>query len=68
MKVNNRLLEFRQSAGLTQLGLAERSGVPWRTIQDQERGLWKSPTFATARKIARVLGKQVDEIWPGEGE
>ena len=68
----NKLAELRDEAGLTQRALAVLSGVPWRTIQDQEAGIFKSPNLATARKLIRVLSKRlrrkitVDYVWPDE--
>lgn len=68
----NRLAELRGEAGLTQKALADLSGVPWRTIQDQEAGIFKSPNLTKARALIRVLSKRlrrkitVDDVWPDE--
>jgi predicted ATPase/transcriptional regulator with XRE-family HTH domain len=48
------LREYRQSAGLTQEALAERSGVSVRGIQDLERGT-SQPQDGTIRRLAEAL-------------
>jgi DNA-binding XRE family transcriptional regulator len=69
---DNRLADLRGEAGLTQKALATLSKVPWRTIQDQEAGIFRTPNLATARKLTRVLSKRlkrkitVDYVWPDD--
>jgi predicted ATPase/transcriptional regulator with XRE-family HTH domain len=48
------LRQFRLAAQLTQEGLADRSGVSARTIQDVERGL-RLPHDDTAQRLSRAL-------------
>ncbi len=50
------LRSSRLSAGLTQEGLAERSGISARTISDVERGLRSKVYPTTARCLASALG------------
>jgi DNA-binding XRE family transcriptional regulator len=66
----NNLAEFRYEAAITQRELSELSGVPIRTIQDQEAGIFCSPNLKTARKLVKALSKSlkrkltVDGVWP----
>lgn len=53
--LGNRLRELRQSAGLTQVALAEASGVPQPRISKYERGT-RQPSLDTLRALAKVLG------------
>src|SRR5580704_10805627 len=46
----------RVAAGLTQEGLAERSGVSVRTIADLERGRTRRPYPSSVRALASALG------------
>lgn len=50
-----RLKELRTQAGLSQNGLADKSGVPVGTIRYFEYGL-REPTFDTLTKLAAGLG------------
>ena len=64
------LSEFRHEAGLTQVKLEELSGVSYRTIQDQEAGVFRYPNLKTARRITEALSKElgreitIDDVWP----
>ena len=60
--VENRVKEYRKAAKLTLAELAERSGVPISTIGDIELGA--EPRVITAIRIARVLGVNVELLWP----
>jgi putative transcriptional regulator len=51
-----RLHELREAAGLTQYGLAQRSGVPRQTIHRVEHGE-RMPGWEVACKLARALGQ-----------
>ena len=55
------LRRLRRQAGLTQEGLAERSGNHWTYISELERGL-KSPSLATIAALARGLDVQPHEL------
>jgi transcriptional regulator with XRE-family HTH domain len=46
----------RQSRGLTQAELAERSGLSGRAISDLECGLKQAPRSSTVRLLVRGLG------------
>ena len=46
---------FRLAAGLTQEGLAERSGLSWRGISDLERGVRHVPHRETLRRLLEGL-------------
>jgi len=71
-RVMCRLDEFRHKAKLTQVELGELSGVSYRTIQDQEAGVFRSPNLSKARLLTRALSKKlrrkitVDDVWPDE--
>ena len=61
--VGGRIKCFRESAGLTQEQLAERSGLPQSHISRLERG-HHSPSFVTLERIALALGIDVSELDP----
>jgi transcriptional regulator with XRE-family HTH domain len=56
----------RRSAGMSRPELAERSGVSVATILASERS-GRVPHLTTARRLARALNLDVDELFP-EGE
>jgi DNA-binding XRE family transcriptional regulator len=60
----NKLAYYRLKAALTQKALSGWSGVPIRTIQDQEAGIFRLPALDTARKLVRALGVTIDDVWP----
>jgi transcriptional regulator with XRE-family HTH domain len=53
------LRQVREQAGLTQAGLAQRSGVPLRTIQGWEQG-YRRPISPDFFRIVRALGVPAD--------
>jgi len=55
------LKEMRRRAGMTQRELAERSGVPRRTIQNWENGVAEPPA-RQLKRVADVLGCKVDDL------
>jgi tetratricopeptide (TPR) repeat protein/DNA-binding XRE family transcriptional regulator len=60
-----RLAGCRQSAGLSQLDLADRSGLSLRTVGNLERGRVRSPHPDTVRRLAdalRLRGQARDEF------
>lgn len=62
-RVTNSVRALRFKAGeMTQVELAERTGVTRQTIIAIERGHY-SPTLETAFKIARVFGVPFDEVF-----
>jgi putative transcriptional regulator len=62
----NRLRELRGELGLTQAELAERVGVSRKTINTVENGVFV-PSTLLALKLARALGRPVEEIFSLEG-
>lgn len=62
VKIENRIREFRKEAGLTQHGLAKRVGLKRRSIMAYENNTI-SPTLETAYKIAKVLDKDIKEVF-----
>ncbi len=56
-----RLKEWREYRGLTQVELAELAGVPQSTVSQAETGK-RSPHPGTARKFAEALGVEVEEL------
>ena len=57
-------LEFvRRTAGMSRPELAERSGVSVATILASER-FSRVPHLTTARRLARALNLDVDELFP----
>ena len=61
-RVGNRLLELRTERGLTQAALAELVGVSRKTINTVENAVF-IPSTLLALKIARALGRPVEEIF-----
>jgi len=51
-----RLRDLRDQLGLTRDQLAEKSGVPARTIQDIETGKIKNPGIETLKPLLIALG------------
>ncbi len=62
----NRLRDLRAERELTQAALAELVGVSRKTINTVENGIFV-PSTALALKIARALGRPVEEIFYLEG-
>jgi transcriptional regulator with XRE-family HTH domain len=50
--------------GRNQLTIAKESGVPSQMISQYKTG--KTPTVKTARKLARVLRRSIDDLFPEE--
>jgi len=59
MSFSERLKELRSTRGLTQVALADTSGVPLGTIRDLEQAK-REPLLATAQKLAAALGVSMD--------
>ena len=60
------LKALRDQAGLSQNGLAERSGVAVSTIRQFEYGM-REPTYGTLVKLARGLGVSLGAFDPAGG-
>jgi len=58
----NRLLGLRSERDLTQAALAEMVGVSRKTINTVENGIFV-PSTLLALKLARALGRPVEEIF-----
>jgi transcriptional regulator with XRE-family HTH domain len=56
-----KLKEWREYRGLTQVELADLAGVPQSTVSQAETGR-RSPHPGTARKFAEALGVEVEEL------
>ena len=63
MKTMNTIRKHRERAGWTQVQLAERAGIAWRTVQDLERGV-SAPTLASMRGICKALDMPPEILWP----
>jgi transcriptional regulator with XRE-family HTH domain len=59
MQFNEILRRLREKAGLTQAGLAERAGVPLRTIQGWEQA-YRCPVSPDFFSLVRALGVSAD--------
>lgn len=60
--LGNRLNQLRGERGLTQAALADAVGVSRKTINTVENGVFL-PSTLLALKIARALGRPVEEIF-----
>jgi len=61
-KPKNKIKEFREGKGMKQTVLASKVGIFQSEISEIETGERK-PNVYLARKIAKVLGKTIDEIF-----
>lgn len=61
MKFNERLKRFRKEKGLTQVQLAELTGITARQIQNYEGGKAR-PRLDAAEKLAKALNVSADEL------
>ncbi|MEM3573301.1 MAG: helix-turn-helix transcriptional regulator [Nitrososphaeria archaeon] len=59
----NKIREFRKEKGLRQVDLAKRVGICQSEISDIETGK-RRPNIYLAKRIAEVLGKNVNEVFP----
>lgn len=60
--VDNIIRALRSEQGLTQAQLAELLEVSRQTVNSLEKGRY-DPSLPLAFRIARVLGKQIEEIF-----
>jgi putative transcriptional regulator len=63
--VTNRVEDLRNALGMSRLELAEKVGVHYQTIGYIERGEY-SPSLVLALKIAKVLGRGIEDIFSVE--
>lgn len=61
-RLETRLKDIRAELGLTQAQLAEAVGVTRKTINTVENGVFV-PSTLLALKIARAVGRRVEEIF-----
>jgi putative transcriptional regulator len=61
-QLGNRLNALRSERGLTQAALAELVGVSRKTINTVENGVFV-PSALLALKLARALGRPVEEVF-----
>jgi transcriptional regulator with XRE-family HTH domain len=66
LTLGERLRRYRERLELSQNQLAKRAGVPQSTISDIEAGKATGVTLETVMKLARALGRTVDELAAGE--
>lgn len=62
MKIEYRVFEFREKAGMTITELAEKSGVSKSQINYIENGL-SNPTVLTICMLAEALGVEPSELF-----
>jgi transcriptional regulator with XRE-family HTH domain len=65
--VENRVKEFRERAGLSQVELSRRSKIAAPNLSDIERGQ-RLPWEKAKRAIARALKTTPDELFPDQLE
>ncbi len=59
--IGDNIKSARIEAGLTQKGLAEKMGVPYRSVQRWEKGVYK-PSMDNLLKLSTVLEKTIEEL------
>ncbi|GFH43399.1 hypothetical protein Hs30E_19500 [Lactococcus hodotermopsidis] len=59
----NNLKKEREAVGLTQKKIAQLIGISEHGYQNYESNR-RIPNVYTAQKIAKILGKQVEELFP----
>lgn len=65
-KMKNKIRDLRLAAGMTQQALAEKSGIPYRTIQNWEEGARKPSDLRKLRKVAVALDCSLDDLLPAD--
>jgi transcriptional regulator with XRE-family HTH domain len=58
------LKTIREKAGLTQSALAERAGVPLRSVQNWEQG-HRVPRMQNLPRLAKAMGVSVNDLVAG---
>jgi putative transcriptional regulator len=61
--IPNKIRDFRKEKGWRQVDLARRLGILQSEVSDIETGKRK-PNIYLAKRIAKVLGKDVSEVFP----
>ena len=62
-----KIKEYRESVGMTQEELAEKSGVSRGTISALENGTARATMTTTLIKLAEALGTTVERIFFADG-
>lgn len=65
--MGTKIREYRESVGMTQEELAEKSGVSRGTISALENGTERATMTTTLIKLAEALGTTVDCIFFADG-
>jgi len=65
--METRIKELREGLGLTQETLAKKVDVTRQTILFMEKGKY-NPSLRLAYRVARVLGKPIEEVFFFEDE
>ena len=61
--IPNKIRDFRKEKGWRQVDLAQKLGILQSEVSDIETGKRK-PNIYLAKKIAKVLGKDVNDVFP----
>jgi transcriptional regulator with XRE-family HTH domain len=61
MRFADMLKQAREKAGLSQTALAERTGLPLRSIQNWEQG-HRAPRVAVVPRLAQAVGVPVEKL------
>jgi len=61
--IPNKIRDFRKEKGWRQVDLAQKLGILQSEVSDIETGKRK-PNIYLAKKIAKVLEKDVNEVFP----
>jgi transcriptional regulator with XRE-family HTH domain len=61
--MGEKIQHLREARSLTQVQLAERSGVPLGSLRNYEQGL-RQPLLKQAARLAKALGCSIDDIAP----
>lgn len=65
VQVGKRIRTLRESKGISQEGLAEKSGLHRTYIGGVERGL-RNPSLKSLARMAKALGVAVGQLFDGE--
>jgi len=65
--METRIKDLREELGLTQEALAKKVNVTRQTILFMEKGKY-NPSLRLAYRVARVLGKPIEEVFSFEDE
>lgn len=60
----NEIKQYMKKNGITQLHLAEKSGIPIGTIRDIFRGATKNPRIDTINAITKTLNIEENNLLP----